>query len=587
MDWMYLVYFFLGLLIFFGSGGMGKGKWNEEYTSLKQTKTLQGISALGIAFHHMAQKTCAPWHSPMVIVHGLDVFLPVGYMLVGVFLFCSGLGLYKSFKTKPGYLEKGFFRRRILPLIIAFWLSEILYTVVRLLMGEKMNALTVLWYLSGLHMANTNAWYLIVIPFFYLAFQAAFRLCRREGTAIFWLFVFTLGYTVLGACIDHQGDWWMRGEWWYNSILLFPLGVLFGRYEKPVTRFFRKGYWFWLIFFLAGFFLLFWQSEWLIDHRWGYYGEGTALKIPHRLMSAGIQWTVALFFVGFFFLLMMKVRFGNKVLSWLGAVTLDFYLIHGLFVELFGYSFLDVAKSLVYIRNVPLYIAAVLAGSVAGTLLFRRLRLWITSRLIKGSDRPAAARVTEGQNEPAAEQAARAQNRAAEKQKEREKARIRLQWIRRLILLVLFLGVCGIMLFGFQKNKVRTVGGLIIEPPEGYETRFSDGRYAVWEYTGKDRKPGNIVLDEEIRGDYAQNFADADAVLRECDWMTDAELYVNPHGVRMARGFARNGDYPERRYYVENGKAVFLLSMIEDSRYYSPEDCEQAMLQTADRIRKK
>ena len=69
--------------------------------------------------------------------------------------------------------------------------------------------------------------------------------------------------------------------------------------------------------------------------------------------------------------------------------------------------------------------------------------------------------------------------------------------------------------------------------------------------------------------------------------MTDAELYVNPHGVRMARGFARNGDYPERRYYVENGKAVFLLSMIEDSRYYSPEDCEQAMLQTADRIRKK
>jgi hypothetical protein len=57
MDWMYLVYFFLGLLIFFGAGGVGKGKWNEEYTSLKQTKTLQGISALGIAFHHMAQKT--------------------------------------------------------------------------------------------------------------------------------------------------------------------------------------------------------------------------------------------------------------------------------------------------------------------------------------------------------------------------------------------------------------------------------------------------------------------------------------------------------------------------------------------------
>lgn len=587
MDWMYLVYFFLGLLIFFGARGMEKGTWNEEYTSLKQTKMLQGIAALGIALHHMAQKTCAPWHPPRVIVHGLDVFLPVGYMLVGVFFFCSGLGLYKSFKTKPGYLGKGFFRRRILPLIIAFWLSEILFTVIRLLMGEKMDALTILWYLSGLHMANTNSWYLIAIPFFYLAFQAAFRLCKREGTAIFWLFVFTFGYTLLGASIDHQNDWWMRGEWWYNSILLFPLGVLFGRFEKPVTRFFRKGYWLWLIFFAAGFFLLFQQSEWLIDHRWGYYGEGTVMKIPNRLMSAGIQWIVALFFVAFFFLLMMKVRFGNRALGWLGAVTLDFYLIHGLFVDLFGYSFLDVAPSLVYIRNVPLYTAVVLACSVAGTMLFRLLRLRITGWMIKGPKGPAAKQGNSRDNGTAAGPANIGENRAAGKQREREKVRNRLQWIRRLVLLVLFLAACGIMLFGFQKNKVRTVGGLIIEPPEGYETRFSDGRYAVWEYTGKDRKPGNLVLDEEIRGDYAQNFADADAVLRECDWMTDAELYVNPHGVRMARGFARNGDYPERRYYVENGKAVFLLSMIEDSRYYSPEDCEQAMLQTADRIRKK
>ena len=195
MDWMYLFYFFLAALIFFGARSAGRGDWNGEYTSLRQTKILQGIAALGIALHHMAQKSCAPWHAKQYIVHGLEPFLPMGYMLVGVFLFCSAMGLYKSLKTKPDYL-KGFGRRRILPVVIAFYLSEAIYTAVRLLMGEPMDFRTVLWYLSGLHMANFNAWYVIVIPFFYLAFRTAFRFCRREGTAILWVFLFTLGYTV-------------------------------------------------------------------------------------------------------------------------------------------------------------------------------------------------------------------------------------------------------------------------------------------------------------------------------------------------------------------------------------------------------
>ncbi len=371
MDWMYLFYFSLALLIFFGARSAGKGAWNEEYTSLKQTRALQGITALGIALHHMAQKTCAPWLPRGLIVNGLNVFLYMGYMFVAVFLFCSGLGLYKSYKTKPDYL-KGFFRRRILPVVVAFYLSEWLYTVIRLLSGERMDLTKVLWYLSGLHMANVNSWYVIVIPFFYMVFWAAFRFCKREGTAIFWVFVFTLGYTVAGAFIDHQDDWWMRGEWWYNSIILFPLGLLFGKHEKRVTGFLKKGYWFWLIVSFAAFFLLFQQSEWLINNRWGYYGEwGDPLKVQHRLMSAGIQWLVAFVFVACGFLMMMKVRFGNKALAWLGTVTLDFYLIHGIFVELFGYNFLDISKSIIYIRSVPLYIAAVLACAVAATLLFR------------------------------------------------------------------------------------------------------------------------------------------------------------------------------------------------------------------------
>ena len=373
MDWMYLLYFLLGVLIFFGARCEKRGEWNEEYTGLRQTKTLLGVTALGVALHHMAQKSCAPWHSPQVIVHGLDLFVPMGYMFVGVFLFCSGLGLYKSLKSKPDYL-KGFFKRRVLPIITAFYLSEIIYTAIRLLMGEKMDFTTLVWYLSGLHMSNFNAWYVIVIPFFYLAFWAAFRLCKKEGWAVFFVYLFTLGYAVLGAFIDHQNEWWMRGEWWYNSIILFPLGLTFGKYEKQVTAFLKKGYYFWLPLSFLLIFLLYWQSEWLNGNVWGYYGEwGDPLKVPHRLLSAGFQWLSAIAYTAFCFLAMMKISLGNRALSWLGGVTLEFYLMHGIYVELFGYDFLGFTKSIVYIRNVPLYILTVLSCAIPATVLFRLL----------------------------------------------------------------------------------------------------------------------------------------------------------------------------------------------------------------------
>ena len=552
MGWIYLFYFSLASLLFFRTSFAGKGAWNEEYTSLKQTRILQGISALGVVLHHMAQKTCASWVPSKYLTHGLEFFLPLGYLFVAVFLFCSGLGLYKSYREKPDYL-KNFFSHRILPVIVAFYLSELLYTGIRLLVGEKMNFVRLLWYLSGLHMANTYAWYVIVIPFFYLVFWLAFRFSKRDRTAILWVFLFTLAYTVLGAITDHQDDWWMRGEWWYNSIILFPLGLLFGKTEKQVTSFFRKGYWFWLIFTLIAFLILYRESEYLVNRRWGYYGDwGDPLKVQHRLLSAGSQWLVCILYVTLWFLLMMKLQIGNKVLALIGSLSLDLYLMHGIFVECFGYRFFDMAKSVLYIRELPLYIAAVTACSFPAALLFRMLR----------KSGPALFMKVKGIT-----------------------GRM-MQKARKILFPALFVLLIVAGVLATRKDPARVVGNLIVAAPEGYTQKYTDSRYTVWTYTGNEKKPGQLVLDTDIRGIYAQSFATAESVLNECTWLKDPELYVNPQGIRMVRGFSPDtSESPERRYYVENGSAVFLLCMIEDSRYYNPADCEEVMQKTADSIR--
>ena len=61
---------------------------------------------------------------------------------------------------------------------------------------------------------------------------------------------------------------------------------------------------------------------------------------------------------------------------------------HGIFVELFGYNFLDITDSIVYIRSVPVYIAVVLGCAVPSTLLFS----WLWKRIVRwaqGKRRPA------------------------------------------------------------------------------------------------------------------------------------------------------------------------------------------------------
>ena len=369
---VYLYYIVLLLILFWGASVCKKKTWNEEFMSLSQTKYLQGFFAICVMLHHAGQKTCAPWHNPQYIVHGLDIFVPIGYLFVSVFLFCSGYGLYKSFKQKENYLQ-GFIKKRILPLVLAYYSTGVIFFVVRLLMGEVMNGGKVFCYLSGAWLCNPNAWYVIALPIFYLGFYLAFRFIKKEGWAIFATIACVFVYTLIGTIVDHN-QWWMRGEWWYNSVHLFSIGLLFARFEKPVIAHVKKFYPVYLIGAVIGLIVFYPLSE-FAQNVFSYYGENWNApdKIQRRWICLLTQMGTACAFVCLVFLLNLKIHIGNKVLKFMGALTLEFYLIHGLFVELFGFNFLDIGASIYYIRNVALYLLVVIVLSVPAAVLLKKL----------------------------------------------------------------------------------------------------------------------------------------------------------------------------------------------------------------------
>lgn len=369
-DQMYLIYFALAAVIFWGAKKCEKGTFDDSFLSYEQTKILQGIMAILIVFHHMAQKTCAPWHQPRFIVHGLDIFVDFGYFFVSVFFFCSGYGLYQSFKKKEHYLT-GFLKRRVLPILLAFYLSNWIYLVIRVLLKEKMDTKKMIFYISGICQANHNAWYVLVLPLFYLFFFIGFKLFKKEGMAIFVTSACVFVYVWLGTQMNHN-DYVLKGEWWYNTAIFFVIGLLFAKGEKRMIPHLKKFYYVYLILLLLCMIFGYKASVWATNE-WSYYGETFHAShiVLRRWGCLLLQNVAATGFAGVLFLATMKVQLGNRLLEIFGKITLELYLMHGLFVELFGYDFADATKSLHYIKNVPIYVVVVFACSLLAAFLMK------------------------------------------------------------------------------------------------------------------------------------------------------------------------------------------------------------------------
>lgn len=371
---VYLFYPMALLLLLFGSKWYGRKQWNEEAFSLGQSKAWQGFFAAMIMLHHVGQKTCASWlDRRWPRMPGLELFVPIGYYFVAFFLLCSGFGLYKSWKKKENYLQ-GFVKKRVLPLVITFFVTDWVFILVRLALGEKMDLTKVIYYITGIQQPNPNAWFVIALPIFYLMFYLCFRLIKREGWALFGTCLLVLLWVLIGCATDHN-DYWFRGEWWYNSALFFPLGLLFAKWEGKIVPHLKKYYLLYLVGTAAAVWGLY-RCSVLAEGQFGYYCEWLPSlwgRIGRRFVTAMAQHGAAGAFVLFVYLVGLKVKIGNRALKFMSAITLEFYLVHGLFVELFAFKTLDSFKPLYYINNAFFYGMAVLLCAIPFSLLLRKL----------------------------------------------------------------------------------------------------------------------------------------------------------------------------------------------------------------------
>ncbi|MCQ2482901.1 MAG: acyltransferase family protein [Clostridia bacterium] len=359
----YIVCLFYPLLLFvllWKCKLFGKGKFNEEYLSFGQMKSVQAFCALGIVLHHIALKTCSPSIAAEFYQDGLEPLLKVGFLFVAVFFFCSGYGLNLSYTTKEKYLDS-FFYKRVLPILIPFAESSILF------LGFEINTD---FDFSGVILLNTYSWYVVALLVCYLIFVIS---CKFSKKVLRFVFIPLCLVLYCAVC-----EFFGFGTWCFNSVPAFYVGVLFAEFRNGITAAAKRIYPVLITILTVIFGATFYLSSYYDFGASGCnYLSGYFLVIIFQMISS-VAFVLLFVFAG------MKVNFGNTILSFVGKLTLEIYLFHVLFVEIFGYCFINPTTGpVLYVRNNTVYAILVFACAIPTAYFLKKANSFLPPLLLK------------------------------------------------------------------------------------------------------------------------------------------------------------------------------------------------------------
>ena len=268
---------------------------NKQLLTRSETGMLKGIMALGIVFHHLVVQ-----YNENLIV--LKPFKYLGFLLVGLFFFISGYGLTISMLTKKDYFNNS--KKRFFKVIIPFINAIIVYTIYYFFQREilKQNILFIVKY----------CWFIYEILVLYIMFFTTYKKYDFKKATIINIIIILIGL-ILMYFLKLSGIW-------YKSTFAFLMGIIVAKNKENLMNWINKKYCIKImisIIFLGILLSL------------GKYFELGILEIL-------IYNIAVMLFILICLMLITKIReFENHFLEYLGNISFEVYLYHGLFIDLF------------------------------------------------------------------------------------------------------------------------------------------------------------------------------------------------------------------------------------------------------------
>lgn len=151
---------------------------NEQYLSKENTSVIKGVFILFVFMSHIrgyADFTNKIDNNVLLI---LDYF---GQLMVALFLFYSGYGVFESIKRKPYQYINSFPTHRIVKTFLDFSFAIMLFWLLSVCIGVRYSIYDVILSLTGWRSIGNSNWYMFAIFTLYIMTYFVFRLMHHNN----------------------------------------------------------------------------------------------------------------------------------------------------------------------------------------------------------------------------------------------------------------------------------------------------------------------------------------------------------------------------------------------------------------------
>lgn len=204
------IFFIISLLLICFPIKVGDYYIKKDYLNLTSLNSIRGIACLVVVFHHISIQLGG--NGILIIPANL------GGVAVGIFFFCSGYGLMYNLTTKENYL-KAFLFKRLIPILIPFWLSNILFLLEKtFIFHEQYSKIDKLEYLVGIKLIVGHDWYIKCIVLMYIIFFVIGKLFKKPLYVTIMMSIVMVVWKIF---------YYTQNNILYGEIIPFIIGIWF------------------------------------------------------------------------------------------------------------------------------------------------------------------------------------------------------------------------------------------------------------------------------------------------------------------------------------------------------------------------
>lgn len=302
MIFFILILFFI---IFNSSRISPANEFNKDYLSLENTNIIKGIFVILVLFSHSSQyiSLSGIYDEPYVSIQRF-----LGQMIVSMFLFYSGYGIMESISKKGFAYIKSIPTRRFIKVLINFDIAVILYLILNSIIGKTYDIKTILLsFIGWMNVGNSNWYILAVLVLYILTFVSFFLIKWLDNKPMHFVYVTVL--TLLSIAFVYFEMKMGKESWYYNTIILFPLGCWYSLLKTKIEAFVFKNDFTYSLTALIVMACLF--ISYVHNGDYGIWG--------YTLWAVFFTVTIVIF--------TMKFSFKSTILSWLGKHIFSVYIL--------------------------------------------------------------------------------------------------------------------------------------------------------------------------------------------------------------------------------------------------------------------